>query len=100
MPINELTPVNEWPTRKLPQDRFDDAVKTAMDQMSVMVDELNSAFIPQTNEAVEVINNISPNIDTILDAPNQAAAAAASAQSAASSETAAAQSASAASASE
>ena len=94
MAISNLTPVKEWPTRKLPQDRFDDAVKTAMDQMSVMVDELNENFIPQTNESVKVINKISPNIDTILDAPNQAAAAAASAQSAASSKTAAAQSAS------
>lgn len=80
MPINELTPVNEWPTRKLPQDRFDDAVKTAMDQMSVMVDELNSAFIPQTNEVIDTVNGFSPNLPAILDAPNQAAAAAASAE--------------------
>lgn len=93
MSITKLTPVEPWPTRKLPQDRFDDSVKTAMDQMSVMVDELNEHFIPETNEAIEVINEISPNIGTILDAPNQAAAAAASAQAAASSKTAAAQSA-------
>lgn len=83
MAISNLTPVEEWPTRKLPQDRFDTAVKTAMDQMSVMVGELNSAFIPQTNEVIDTINGISPDLPTIIDAPNQAAAAAASAQQAA-----------------
>ena len=80
MAISNLTPVEEWPTRKLPQDRFDAAVKTAMDQMSVMVGELNSAFIPQTNEAIDTINGISTDLPTILDSPNQAAAAAASAE--------------------
>ena len=93
MAISNLTPVEEWPTRKLPQDRFDDAVKTAMDQMSVMVGELNSAFIPQTNETIDTINDFSPNLPAILDAPNQAAAAAASAQKATQSSTKAAQSA-------
>lgn len=93
MAISNLTPVEEWPTRKLPQDRFDDAVKTAMDQMSVMVGELNSAFIPQTNEAIDTINDFSPNLPAILDAPNQAAAAAQSATEAAQSASAAATSA-------
>ena len=94
MAISNLTPVEEWPTRKLPQDRFDAAVKTAMDQMSVMIGELNSAFIPQTNEVIDTINGITPDLPTIIDAPNQAAAAAASAKAAASSKTAATQSAS------
>ena len=97
MAISNLTPVEEWPTRKLPQDRFDDAVKTAMDQMSVMVNELNSNFIPRTNEAIDTINDISTDLPTILDSPNQAAAAAASAQQAATSASQAGQSASAAS---
>lgn len=80
MAISNLTPVEEWPTRKLPQDRFDAAVKTAMDQMSVMIGELNSYFVPQTNEAIDTVNGFSPNLPAILDAPNQAAAAAASAE--------------------
>lgn len=80
MAISNLTPVEEWPTRKLPQDRFDAAVKTAMDQMSVMIGELNSYFVPQTNEAIDTVNGFSPNLPAILDAPNQASAAAASAE--------------------
>ena len=83
MAISNLTPVEPWPSRKLPQDRFDASVKTAMDQMSVMVGELNSSFIPAANEAVDTVNTITPDIPTILDAPNQAAAAAASAEAAA-----------------
>lgn len=83
MAISNLTPVEPWPSRKLPQDRFDASVKTAMDQMSVMVGELNDAFIPAANEAVDTVNTITPDIPTILDAPNQAAAAAASAEAAA-----------------
>ena len=83
MAISNLTPVEPWPSRKLPQDKFDASVKTAMDQMSVMVGELNDSFIPAANQAVDVVNTITPDIPAILDAPNQAAAAAASAEAAA-----------------
>ena len=50
MPISTLTPVGEWPTRRLPQAAFDTSVRTAMNQMSTMVSELNVA-IPQINAA-------------------------------------------------
>lgn len=96
MAISNLTPVEPWPSRKLPQDRFDASVKTAMDQMSVMVGELNDSFIPAVNHAVDTVNTITPDIPTILDAPNHAAAAAASAEAAATSAGAAAESVSAA----
>ena len=92
MSIPNLTPVDPWPSRKLPQDRFDASVKTAMDQMSVMVGELNSSFIPAANETSEAINTLNPDLPAIRDAPNQAAAAAASAEAAASSASAAAES--------
>lgn len=92
MAISNLTPVEPWPSRKLPQDRFDASVKTAMDQMSVMVGELNSSFIPAVNETAESINTLNPDLPAILDAPNQAAAAAASAEAAAGSAGAAAES--------
>ena len=82
MAIPNLTPVEPWPSRKLPQDRFDASVKTAMDQMSVMVGELNDSFIPAANRASEAINTLTPDLPAILDAPNQAAAAAASAEAA------------------
>ena len=74
MAIPNLTPVEPWPSRKLPQDRFDASVKTAMDQMSVMVGELNDSFIPAANRASEAINTLTPDLPAILDAPNQAAA--------------------------
>lgn len=96
MSIPNLTPVDPWPSRKLPQDRFDASVKTAMDQMSVMVGELNSSFIPAANETAEAIDTLNPDLPAILDAPNQAAAAAASAEAAAESAGAAAESVSAA----
>lgn len=96
MAISNLTPVEPWPSRKLPQDRFDASVKTAMDQMSVMVGELNDSFIPAANQAVDAVNTITPDIPAIRDAPNQAAAAAASAEAAAGSAGAAAESVSAA----
>ena len=92
MAISNLTPVEPWPSRKLPQDRFDASVKTAMDQMSVMVGELNNSFIPAANAASEAITTINPDLPAIRDAPNQAAAAASSAEAAATSAGAAAES--------
>ena len=50
MSVPTLTPVSEWPTRKLPQATFDTGVRTSMNQMSTMVGELNIA-IPQINAA-------------------------------------------------
>ena len=50
MSVPTLTPVSEWPTRKLPQATFDLGVRTSMNQMSTMVSELNVA-IPQINAA-------------------------------------------------
>lgn len=92
MAISNLTPVEPWPSRKLPQDKFDASVKTAMDQMSVMVGELNDSFIPAANETSEAINTLNPDLPAIRDAPNQAAAAAASAEAASGSAGAAAES--------
>ena len=51
MSVPTLTPVSEWPTRKLPQATFDTGVRTAMNQMSTMVSELNSGVIPGINDA-------------------------------------------------
>lgn len=51
MSVPTLTPVSEWPTRKLPQATFDMGVRTAMNQMSTMVGELNSGVIPGINAA-------------------------------------------------
>lgn len=96
MAISNLTPVEPWPSRKLPQERFDASVKTAMDQMSVMVGELNDSFIPAANETSAAINTLNSDLPAIRDAPNQAAAAAASAEAAARSAGAAAESVSAA----
>ena len=77
--IQALTPVDKWPARKLPQERFDTAVKRSMDQMSGMVGQLNDELIP-------AINSISPGVDTVVNnlsaiqaAPGHAASAAQSA---------------------
>ncbi len=83
--IQALTPVDKWPARKLPQERFDTAVKRSMDQMSGMVGQLNDELIP-------AINSISPGVDTVVNnlsaiqaAPGHAASAADSATAAAAS---------------
>lgn len=83
--IQALTPVDKWPARKLPQERFDTAVKRSMDQMSGMVGQLNDELIP-------AINSISPGVDTVVNnlsaiqaAPGHAASAAQSATAAAAS---------------
>ena len=47
--ITTLTPIDPFPSRVLPQDRFDQAVRTNMDQLSGMISELNSSFIPSVN---------------------------------------------------
>ena len=56
--IPALAPVDAWPTRKLPQERFDTAVKKSMDQMRGMVAGLNGDFIPAVNRlGVETAGN-------------------------------------------
>ena len=80
--IPRLTPVNEWPTRKLPQERFDDAVRTAMNQMSGMVGELNDDFIPAVNGIVDDVNAVIEHLPAIEAAPGHAADASAAAEAA------------------
>lgn len=85
--LSPLTPVNEWPTRKLPQQRFDDEVKTSMNQMSKMISELNNPFIPTVNEIIDDVNVCVENIELIQAAPGHAATAQQKAQEAAASAT-------------
>lgn len=47
--IPALTPIDPFPTRALPQDRFDTTVKNNMDQLEQMIDELNTYFITSVN---------------------------------------------------
>ena len=47
--ISPLTPIDPFPSRVLPQDRFDQTVRTNMSQLSGMISQLNSDFIPQAN---------------------------------------------------
>jgi len=86
--IPTLTPIDPFPTRALPQDRFDATVKTNMDQLEQMIDELNTYFITAVNAI---------STQTAADATTctqKASAAATSATNAANSATAAANSAS------
>ena len=55
--LARLSGVGRWPDRKLPQQRFDEAVQAAMNQMSVMVDELNDEFIPAFNQAAQQVED-------------------------------------------
>lgn len=55
--LPRLSQVERWPDRKLPQQRFDEAVQAAMNQMSVMVDELNDEFIPAFNNAAKQVDD-------------------------------------------
>ena len=52
-----LTTIDPFPTRALPQDRFDGTVKRNMDQIELMIDELDFDFIP-------AVNAISTEVDT------------------------------------
>ena len=93
MPISTLTPVDEWPTRRLPQASFDTSVRTSMNQMSTMVGELNSGVIPGINAVTADVNTVVANITAIQAASTNAANAAESATAAAGSATSAANSA-------
>lgn len=55
--LPRLSEVGRWPDRKLPQQRYDAAVQAAMNQMSVMVDELNDEFIPAFNQAAQQVDD-------------------------------------------
>ena len=99
MPISTLTPVDEWPTRRLPQASFDTSVRTSMNQMSTMVGELNSGVIPGINAVTADVNTVVANLAAIQAAPTNAANAAAAATAAAGSAASAASSAASAAAS-
>lgn len=77
--IQALTPVDKWPARKLPQERFDTAVKRSMDQMSGMVGQLNDEFIPAVNSIGPGVDTVVNNLSVIQAAPGHAASAAQSA---------------------
>lgn len=79
MSIPTLTNVDQWPTRKLPQSTFDTSVRTAMNQMSTMVSELNSGVIPGINAVTDDVNTVVANLAAIQAAPIAADAAANSA---------------------
>lgn len=83
--IQALTPVDKWPARKLPQERFDTAVKRSMDQMSGMVGQLNDEFIPAVNSISPGVDTVVNNLSAIQAAPGHAASAADSATAAAAS---------------
>ena len=87
MSVPTLTPVSVWPTRRLPQASFDTSVRTAMNQMSTMVGELNSAVIPGINAVAADVDTVVSNLAAIQAAPTNAANAAASATAAAGSAT-------------
>ena len=74
--ISPLTPVDRWPTRKLPQERFDTAIKTSMDQMSGMVGQLNDDFIPAVNSIGQGVDTVINSLPAIQAAPGHAASAA------------------------
>ena len=83
--IQALTPVDKWPARKLPQERFDTAVKRSMDQMSGMIGQLNDDFIPAINSIGPCVDTVVNNLPAIQAAPGHAAQAADSATAAAAS---------------
>ena len=71
--IATLTPINPFPSRVLPQDRFDQAVRTNMDQLSGMVSELNSSFIPSVNTiSTQAENNANTASTKAAEAANSA----------------------------
>lgn len=71
--FKKLSQINDWPERKLPQERFDEKIVLAMNQMCVLVGELNNSFIPNMNTFQEeeipnvynILNSIRENINQI-----------------------------------
>ena len=81
--ITTLTPIDTFPSRVLPQDRFDQAVRTNMDQLSGMISELNSSFIPSVNTiSTQVENNASTASTAATTATTKASEASTSASTA------------------
>ena len=70
-PITSLTPIDPFPTRELPQDRFDAAVRTNMSQLSTMVTQLNT-FVTSYNSNVPSITFINDNSSIITSVPTYA----------------------------
>ena len=53
-----LSLIGEFPTRKLPQNRFDETVKANMSQLSLFTKEMDEQVIPALNSlTTEVQNN-------------------------------------------
>ena len=81
--ITSLTPIDPFPSRVLPQDRFDQAVRTNMSQLSGMIEELNESFIPSVNTiSTQVENNASTASTAATTATNKASEASTSASTA------------------
>ncbi len=70
--IPKLSPVDQFPVRKEPQERFDQKVKTSMTQLHTMVDELNTGVIPAMNGHIEVAQYIEEHLSEIQAAPGYA----------------------------
>ena len=71
--ISALTPIDPFPSRVLPQDRFDQAVRTNMSQLSAMIAELNASFIPSVNTiSTQVENNANTASTAATTATNKA----------------------------
>lgn len=77
--IQVLTEIPKYPTRKDPQDRYDTLIKAAVDGGSTMVNEINTKFIPNYNEALPALNSFLDNKDIYLAVPGKAAEAVAAA---------------------
>ena len=90
-----LTTIDPFPTRALPQQRFDATVYTNMSQLEAMIDELDFDFIPAVNAITAFIEqalstttqNLAQSITSCDTAVQSAASALASMQAAATSET-------------
>ena len=54
--FTRITPISPFPTRQLPQQRFDEAVRTDMSQLGSMVTEING-FIDEYDTALETIES-------------------------------------------
>ena len=83
-----LTLIDEFPDRKLSQERFDEKVRTNMRQLKAFVNEMDEQVIPAINSlGVEVQNNADKAAQKATAAANSASAAATSAGNAANSAT-------------
>lgn len=56
--LPELTVIETWPIRSDPQERFDQKVVTAMNQISNLVTELNTYFVPKLNDIYSSLSSI------------------------------------------